>query len=83
MKTTYPAILSGEKLTWLGERPELTEPVRVTVDIETSIDSSAANGVEIAKLMAEISKHNPFAGIGDPVEWQRREREDRPLPGRE
>jgi hypothetical protein len=33
--------------------------------------------------MAEVRRLNPYRDITDPVAWQREQRKDRPLPGRE
>ena len=33
--------------------------------------------------LSEIASKGTFAGIDDPVAWQREQRRDRPLPGRE
>jgi len=42
-----------------------------------------ANGKEIAEIMSRIAERNhAFSDIEDPVEWQRKIRQDRPLPGR-
>jgi len=38
---------------------------------------------KIQKILAELQALKPFAGIKDPVAWQREIRRDRPLPGRE
>jgi len=37
----------------------------------------------LAKALAQAAALNPFAAISDPVAWQREQRQDRPLPGRE
>jgi len=42
------------------------------------------NGSDIAQLMSKIAERgDAFSDIEDPVEWQRKVRQDRPLPGRE
>jgi len=38
---------------------------------------------ELADVLDEASEHNLFAGIDDPVAWQREIRKDRSLPGRD
>lgn len=35
-----------------------------------------------AEALAQAAALNPFGDIADPVEWQREQRQDRPLPGR-
>jgi hypothetical protein len=48
----------------------------------TSVERT--NGSDIAQLMSKIAERgNAFSDIEDPVEWQRKVRQDRPLPGRE
>lgn len=37
----------------------------------------------LAKALAQAAELNPFAGIQDPVAWQREQRQDRLLPDRE
>jgi len=37
----------------------------------------------LAQAFAQAVALNPFAAIADPVAWQREQRQDRPLPGRE
>ena len=38
---------------------------------------------QILTLLQEGRRHNLFAGIDDPVAWQKDIRTDRPLPGRD
>ncbi|HEX8341013.1 MAG TPA: hypothetical protein VF624_08905 [Tepidisphaeraceae bacterium] len=81
MRTTYTAILDGEKITWVGEDPKLAKPTRVEIELEAG--PAQSNGPEVARLFEQLSKSDPFADIKDPVAWQREQRKDRPLPGRE
>lgn len=41
------------------------------------------NGTALAKLFQHIADSGGIQSIGDPVAWQREQRQDRPLPGRE
>lgn len=51
---------------------------------EKITQAEVANGVDIAQLMSNIAERgSAFNDIADPVEWQRKVRQDRPLPGRE
>jgi hypothetical protein len=51
--------------------------------VETTPES-AKNRKEIMRgSLEKLVKMRTFADIGDPVEWQREIRRDRPLPGRE
>ena len=92
MSQTFHAILRGDRLEWTGDAPSALSPDRaipVTVVVEESAGSpiDADDDGERWRLAVEalrrIAARDPFAGIGDPVEWQREIRTDRPLPGRE
>jgi hypothetical protein len=41
------------------------------------------NGSELARLARRLGQGDVASRFGDPVEWQRDQRRDRPLPGRE
>jgi hypothetical protein len=42
------------------------------------------NGIKISQLMSKIAERgDAFSDIKDPVAWQHKIRQDRPLPGRE
>lgn len=60
--------------------------VEVTiVPIEENEDwhNLPTNGTALAKLFQQIADSGGIQSIGDPVAWQREQRQDRPLPGRE
>jgi hypothetical protein len=40
-------------------------------------------GVMMAEALAELARIGAFSEIGDPAEWEREIRRDRPLPGRD
>ena len=51
---------------------------------EKITQAGVTNGVDIAQLMSNIAERgDAFNDIEDPVEWQRKIRQDRPLPNRE
>lgn len=82
MATTYEAILTGEHLTWLGHAPPSTGPVRVRVELD--VPPAASHGPDLARLCEEIAHSSGgISSISNPVEWQRQQRQDRPMPGRE
>lgn len=64
--------------------PELRNArVRVTATLEAAAETDAhAKGTPLEALK-ELRKLGTFKGIGDPVAWQRAQRRDRPLPGRD
>lgn len=37
----------------------------------------------LAEALAQAAALNPYGDIADPVAWQREQRQDRPLPGRD
>jgi len=87
MLRTYKALLKGNVLEWVGPIPEYNEdrPLNVSVTIpekETNSDK-IKRGKEMASILKELSETNPFSGINDPVQWQRKVREDRNQPYRE
>jgi hypothetical protein len=47
---------------------------------EPAID--AKRGERIKDLLTKLAKMKVFSDIADPVDWQRKVREDRSLPGR-
>ena len=55
--------------------------VRVEAKLEPAQPAVQTAG-GLRAIMREIRERNPFRGIGDPVGWQREEREDVRLPGR-
>jgi hypothetical protein len=86
----YSAILTdGNRLDWRGERPPKSAvPAAVIVTLLEETPSSpkeaAASPIEYLRQIAElpISKRSGLAAV-DPVAWQKEQRRDRPLPGRE
>lgn len=49
----------------------------------TKKSSSKNNGEELYKLMKEKAKAGGIKSIDDPLEWEREQRKDKPLYGRE
>lgn len=82
MARHYPAILRGDRLEWLSGSPPEGDGARVDVvvpDPQAPLPGGIT-GHDLVAILDELAKTNPFDEIEDPVEWQRREREDRPLP---
>ncbi len=89
MSTTYRATLTGDRLEWSDEEPELAttgEPVPVHVTI---LDESLLNvpsidrGQQMAAALERLAAANGLKDIPDPAAWQRQTRQDRDLPGRD
>jgi hypothetical protein len=89
MLKTYVATVSGDRIQWdEGEDPALREPTKVIVTILQSAAPKQrvlprSDGVAAAAILAEIAAKGGISAFGDPLEWQREVRKDRPLPGRE
>ena len=63
--------------------PELRNAkVRVTATLEAAPETTAEKRTPLEALK-ELRKLGTFKDIGDPVAWQRAQRRDRPLPGRD
>jgi hypothetical protein len=89
MLQTYKAILRGNRLEWSDEVPEPAQseqPVEVQVTIlqETAASTKQeAQGKRMAEALEKLAAMNALSDITDPSAWQREQRLDRPLPGRE
>jgi len=87
MTRTYRALLHGDRLEWLGERPEsqTEHPLHVQVTIEESepIAEEPARGRAMAALLEKLAARDTLSDITDPVQWQRELRQERTLPGRD
>lgn len=82
MKNTYEAIIDGDKVTWVGERPNDVGSLSVTIKIRKPIVGTDGKILaEMARRM--IAETGGITSVKDPVAWQRAQRSDRPLPGRE
>lgn len=84
---TYHATLRGDRIEWNGDGPpplpaDKPIPVEITVPVvETMTD--AERGARMVAILEKLAARNPFAEIDDPVAWQKEQRRDRPLPGRD
>jgi hypothetical protein len=88
MLQTYKATLRGNHLLWGGDAPpdaeNLAVEVYVTILTENLKDKIAqGQGKEMAAALEKLAASNAFADISDPVAWQREERLDGQLPGRD
>jgi hypothetical protein len=85
MLPTYPAILRDNRLEWSGDAPpNAGAPVRVYVTLVEPVPSPPTDqGARMAAALEKLAALNAFADITDPVAWQREQRKDRDLPGRE
>ncbi len=85
MLPTYPAVLRAGRLEWSDGGPILPpdDPVPVHVTLLTSPTLPPASGPAMAAALGALADTGGPSGFGDPVEWQRESRADRPLAGRD
>jgi len=85
MLRRYKAILHGDYVEWLDQRPEQTQPlpVHITLREDTPLEPAPEQGRMMAEALAALATRGTFAAITDPIAWQRDVRHDRPLPARE
>lgn len=83
MSNTYQAVLRGNRLEWSGDVPDrLAEdrPVRVSVTI---LETTAGQGQRMAAALEKLADLKAASGIADPAAWEREQRAERRLPGRD
>jgi hypothetical protein len=87
MFNTYKATLIGEKIEWQGEIPQLLDseqPVDVFVTIlKENVAQKKSQGEKMAEALEKLAAIQALSDISNPEEWQREQRQDRELPGRE
>jgi hypothetical protein len=85
MLRTYKAILHGDHVEWIDKMPEQTQPVPVNITPleDIALEPPRERGRLMAEALAALANRGTFAGITDPVAWQRELRHERPLPARE
>ena len=89
MTTSYTGTLHGDRIEWDGEAPELADPTRIRVQPlgghEKSIVTEEEARERTRRALSSLEKlsklDHPFQEV-DAIEWQRKQRKDRPLPGR-
>jgi hypothetical protein len=83
MLPTYPAMLRDGSLDWGTDGPPPLPPGAVPVHVTLlAPPTPAAGGPAMAAALAALAAGDA-SGFGDPAEWQREARAERPLPGRE
>ena len=89
MLETYKAILRGDRIEWSGDAPEqldAQQEVEVVVTILQSAATSspaASTGKAMAEALEKLAATNSVSGISNPSTWQREQRRERDLPGRD
>ena len=85
MLKTYEATVQGDHIEWGQSRPpqvESNQKIKVSVTVIEE-EQKASQGEAIAAILERLAATDLYKLYGDPLEWQREQREDRPLPGRE
>jgi hypothetical protein len=85
MSRTYNAILTGDRVEWEKDAPApTTDPLRVQITVldEPTPRTDEERRQRLAEALERLTETS-LSKIPDPVEWQRQQRKDRPLPGRE
>ena len=87
MLSTYPAILRGQILEWLQEKPPQLNPnravsVHVTILEEAAKATPTEQGRRMAAALAQLAQLRSEVATVDPLLWERDVRRERTLPGR-
>jgi hypothetical protein len=82
MRNTYNAVLRGDRLEWTERAPEQLgkDPINVSVTI---LETTAGQGQRMAEALEKLAQMNAASAIADPAAWEREQREERRLPGRD
>lgn len=84
MLRTCPAILRDGTLGWVDGGPPPLPPGAVPVHVTLLVPPArATGGPAMAAALAALAAVGGPSGFGDPAEWQREVRIERPLPGRD
>jgi hypothetical protein len=85
MFRTYNALLRGTRIEWIDHPviPAHPVPVHVTLLEEDAAEAAAARGHGMAAALQALAEAGGLSEIPDPLRWQREQRQDRALPGRE
>jgi hypothetical protein len=87
MLPTYPAYLRDGRVEWAAETPpslSSDHPIRVHVTLLEPVSSNGTDrGKRMAAALERLATGTGLSVIADPLAWQREQREDRELPGRE
>ena len=86
MLETYEAMVQGDHIEWGQSRPsqvEANQKIRVSVTVLEEEEQPAQPGEALVAILNRLAATDVHKLFGDPLEWQREQRQDRPLPGRE
>ncbi|NLL10292.1 MAG: hypothetical protein GX268_05270 [Methanomicrobiales archaeon] len=88
MLRTYKATIKNNHIEWDNDTNEVINsdsavPVFITILDEPLPDDKKNRGKGMVSALNEVVKLKAFSEVGDPVEFIREMRQDRPFPGRE
>jgi hypothetical protein len=87
MQSTYKAILRGDRIEWEEDVPEQIRGRAVLTVLVTIPDQPGVaddtRGPRMAEALQRLASSGGVPSITDPLQWQREQREDRDLPGRQ
>jgi hypothetical protein len=86
MRSTYKAIVRGDRIEWDDDVPEEIRSRPALTVFVTIPDSPGgpdpADGRRQAEALDRLAARGGPSSITDPVQWQREQRQDRDVPGR-
>ena len=86
MLPKYRAVLHGDHLEWADDVPEEARRQESAAVLVTFVgvpgDDDESQGRRMADALARLAARGGPTTVGDALEWQRDQRDDRPLPGR-
>ena len=88
MLSVLRAVIQGDHIEWQDDPGKLLpegQAKRALITILDSPEDYSTEQVRKRRILAlrKLTALNPFRDVQDPVEWQRANRVDRDLPGRE
>ena len=88
MLSTYQAVLRGEVLEWIADKPpnlasERAIPVYVTILEEATPLLMTERGLRMAAALEQLAQIQTTFTSLDPLQWERELRQERQLPDRD
>ena len=85
MLKTYKAVITKDQIQWQDETPAIDNPSSVIITFLDSASALAdeARALKMGEALCDIAARGGLSGVDDASQWQREQRQDRLLPGRE
>ena len=82
---TYTGYLRGDRVEWCGDAPptQSDRPIPVHITLLPADPGAPDQGHQMAAALEQLAAIGGLSTIADPLEWEREQRADRGLPGRE